>query len=90
MLLQTTVLSNHLASPRKQKKVLQNLRAAAAAAEEGAERVGRRLGPGGTGDCLRGNFGLLAQIVQSQDGHLLSAEEHSRLACFQVRKCYCF
>lgn len=70
---------DHLASPRKQKVVLQNLRAAAAAAQRGLQRGGL-----GGGECLRQNFSLVVGTVQAQDGHLLSEEEHALLTRFQV------
>lgn len=55
-----------------------------AAAKDGVAREGRRLGPGGTGECLRTNFALLCNTVLQQDGHLLTDEEHSLLRAFQV------
>lgn len=59
---------------------MQNLKAAAAA----AERALQRSGGGGSGDCLRHNFSLVAGTVALQDGHLLSADEHGFLTTFQV------
>lgn len=45
---------------------------------------GRRLGPGGAGDCLRTNFRVVSDTVRSCDGHLLSSDEHALLETFQV------
>ncbi len=45
---------------------------------------GRRLGPGGAGDCLRTNFRVVLDTVRSCDGHLLSSDEHALLETFQV------
>ena len=84
-LTQASVVRNAIGSPRKVQTTVRNLEAAMAAAKDGVAREGRRLGPGGTGDCLRTNFALLCDMVLKQDGHLLTDEEHSLLRAFQVR-----
>lgn len=48
---------------------------------------GRRLGPGGAGECLRANFRLVTDTVRDCDGHLLSDDEHAMLDSFHVRLC---
>ena len=73
-----------VASPKNVQTIVRNVEAAMAAAKDGVVREGRRLGPGGTGECLRTNFALLCDMVQQQDGHLLTDEEHSLLRAFQV------
>jgi hypothetical protein len=78
------VVRNAIGSPRKTTAVVRNLEAAMAAARDGVAREGRRLGPGGTGECLRTNFALLCNTVLEQDGHLLTDEEHRLLRAFQV------
>lgn len=45
---------------------------------------GRRLGPGGAGECLRTNFRLVTDTVRACDGHLLSDDEHAMLETFHV------
>ena len=82
---QASVVRNAVGSPRKVQAIVRNLEAAMAAAKDGVAREGRRLGPGGTGDCLRTNFALLCDMVLKQDGHLLTDEEHSLLRAFQVQ-----
>ena len=81
---QASVVRNAIGSPRKTTAVVRNLEAAMAAARDGVAREGRRLGPGGTGECLRSNFALLCNTVLEQDGHLLTNEEHRLLRAFQV------
>ncbi len=83
--MQASVVRNAIGSPRKVQTIVRNLEAAMAAAKDGVAREGRRLGPGGTGDCLRTNFALLCDMVLKQDGHLLTDEEHSLLRAFQVQ-----
>ena len=78
------MVRNAIGSPRKTTTVVRNLEAAMAAARDGVAREGRRLGPGGTGECLRTNFALLCNTVLEQDGHLLTDEEHRLLRAFQV------
>lgn len=53
-------------TPSQEKTVLQGLTAAAAAAARALERAGQSAGHGGTGECLRHNFALVATTVRSQ------------------------
>ena len=39
----------------------------------------------GTGEMLRSNFVVLADLVEEQDGHLLTSKEKARTAEFKVR-----
>ena len=41
----------------------------------------------GTGEMLRSNFVVLADLVEEQDGHLLTNKEKARTAEFKVRNC---
>ena len=52
---------------------------AAAAGESLLQRAGS-----GTGEALRANFLLVAEMVEREDGHLLRKPEHTFLTSFQV------
>lgn len=56
---------------------------ARAAAETHASLAAQRSGSG-TGEMLRSNFVVVADLVLGQDGHLLSPEEHTTTAAFKV------
>lgn len=57
--------------------------AARAAAETHASLAAQRSGSG-TGEMLRSNFVVVADLVLEQDGHLLSPEEHTITAAFKA------
>lgn len=66
-----------------QQEVQQTLNALVKAAADwrasGLQRQGSN-----TGACLRSNFLLMADIVATQDAHLLIAQEQELLQCFKV------
>ncbi len=59
---------------------------ARAAAEVHASLAAQR-SSSGTGEMLRSNFVVLADLVEEQDGHLLTSSEKARTAHFKVRAC---
>ena len=65
--------------------VVEAVEAARAAAQTHASLAAQRSGSG-TGEMLRSNFVVVADLVLGQDGHLLSPEEHATTAAFKV--CY--
>ncbi len=58
--------------------------AARVAAETHASLAQQRSGSG-TGEMLRSNFVVVADLVLGQDGHLLSKEEQATTALFKAR-----
>ena len=57
---------------------------ARAAAEVHASLAAQR-SSSGTGEMLRSNFVVVADLVEEQDGHLLTGREKARTAEFKVR-----
>ena len=57
-----------------------------AAAEVHASLAAQR-SSSGTGEMLRSNFVVVADLVEEQDGHLLTSGEKARTAEFKVRSC---
>lgn len=60
------------------------LNQARAAAEVHASLAAQR-SSSGTGEMLRSNFVVVADLVEEQDGHLLTSSEKARTAEFKVR-----
>lgn len=59
------------------------LERARAAAESHASLAAQR-SSSGTGEMLRSNFVVVADLVEEQDGHLLTSKEKARTADFKV------
>ena len=63
--------------------VQEALESARSAAEVHASLAAQR-SSSGTGEMLRSNFVVVADLVEEQDGHLLIARERARTAEFKV------
>lgn len=72
-----------LLSQQQQRRVRESLQQAADAAADNLTRLGRRLGPGGSGECLRSNFQIVMETVRSHDGHLLDPCELQLMTTFE-------
>ena len=73
-------------NPENAPALSEALEAARAAAEVHASLAAQR-SSSGTGEMLRSNFVVVADLVEEQDGHLLAPQEKARTAEFKVWSC---
>ena len=72
-----------ISAAERDEAVQEALEGASSAAEVHASLAAQR-SSSGTGEMLRSNFVVVADLVEEQDGHLLTARERARTAEFKV------